>query len=302
MGKKYKFTPKTAEERKKERDEAFQKIEEGLENLLSSEGWKQYLKMLQHFHKYSLSNIMLILAQRPDATFVAGYRSWKKMNRYVKKGEKGIKILAPLIKKETVINKETGEEKEINDLRGFFLTTVFDVSQTEGEPLPIPQFPVLQEETELYEFLIDAFAPHILIEEVEKIKDGVRGYYDRKAHRIAIYADLPTMEKASVLLHERAHSILHQSEEAAEWPSEIKELEAESVAYIVLRMLGFESGDRSFVYLAGWSRGKDTIEKIRTLANRVKAAADQIIKEIETHVGKQNLMADMEEEYMVKEA
>jgi antirestriction protein ArdC len=296
----YKFTPKTAEERKKEREEALQKIEKGLENLLSSQGWKRYLEMLQHFHRYSLSNVILILSQMPNATYVAGYRTWKKLNRYVKKGEKGIKILAPLKKKETVINEETGEEEEVEELKGFIMTTVFDVSQTEGEPLPIPQLPVLEGETELYELLIEAFSPHIPIRE-EGMEEGKRGYYDRKAHCIAIQADLPTLEKATVLLHERAHSILHQSEDTVQWPREMKELEAESVAYVVAHMLGFDISAKSFVYLAGWSKGKDSVEKIKSLANRVKKAADQIIREIEAYVGKQSLVED-EAEQTVKEA
>jgi len=272
--------------------EALEKIEEGVTALLNSERWKAHLKFQATFHSYSFGNCILIMAQRPDATYVAGIKKWNKLGRYVKKGEKGIYILAPCftkIKRKT----EDGEEKEIKKLSGFRGVYVFDISQTEGEPLPDAEIvKIIQGETHLYS-LLKEICP-FRIEEKEYLY-GANGTFS--GGTIEILKDLPTAQKTKTLIHEWAHGILH-GDFAAKYNKRQVELEAESVAFAVSHTLGLDTSDYTFGYLAGWG-GKDAVKIFKQSAERIQKATHQIISDIKTATRQKNAEKDLKMEQKV---
>lgn len=266
MGKRYK---KSKEQIKQEIKKATQMLERGIENLLSSEKWKEYLKKQAKFPKYSFNNTIMILLQCPHATYVANYRQWQKLGRYVKKGETAIKIWQPRFLKQ---ENDDGELESV--FAGFRLTSVFDISQTDGKPIDTGM-PVLGGETDLYEKL-KSVCPLPVHEAGQDVCGTAHGFYDRKEHSITILNSLPSVDKFSVLVHELAHSILHKGEEGRELDREVKELEAESVSFIVCNYFGIDSSDTSFPYLAGWSKG-DT-KKLKQIGERIQKTSQQIIE------------------------
>jgi hypothetical protein len=253
--------------------EALQKIEEGVTELLNSEKWRKYLEFQANFHQYSWGNCILILLQFPKATCVAGIKTWNKLGRYVKKGEKGIAIVAPCYKKEKVKTEE-GEEKEVMVLTGFRTVYVFDISQTEGKPLPdVKLARIIQGETHLY-LLLKQVCP-FRVEEKEDL--GVNGCFSRGM--IKIRKDLPTAQKTKTLIHEWAHGIMH-GDFVARFERQQIELEAESVAFSVCHVLGLDTSEYTFGYLAGWG-GEDAVKLLKESADRIQKATHQILSVIE---------------------
>jgi antirestriction protein ArdC len=252
---------------------AVKKIEEGLKTLLNDETWKQYLRLQAKFHKYSFGNTILILAQKPDATYVAGYKAWQKLGRYVKKGEKGIIILAPIIAKPQQDNKE--EADKTRRLAGFTTAHVFDVSQTEGKPLPEPEICELAEnKPELYRRLLSVVP--FPVTEGEDL-DGANGYLTNNG-RIYILSSLTDTHKAKTLVHEWAHGLLHQARDISRRQAE---LEAESVAFSVCSALGLDTSSYSFGYLASWAE-EDAMAMLKDSAARIQKTADAILSAVET--------------------
>jgi antirestriction protein ArdC len=254
---------------------AVKKIEEGLKNLMSDETWKQYLRMQAKFHKYSFCNTILILAQNPDATYVAGYKAWQKLGRYVKKGEKGIMILAPIIAKPQKQDKPEQEETDnTRRLVGFTTAHVFDVSQTEGKPLPVPKICELAEnKPELYRRLLSVVP--FPVTEAEDLA-GANGYITNNG-RIYILSSLPATHKAKTLIHEWAHGLMHQTQYISRKQAE---LEAESVAFTVCSALGLDTSSYSFGYLATWAK-EDAIALLKDSAARIQKTADAILSAVE---------------------
>lgn len=210
--------------------------------------------------------------QRPGATLVAGVKRWNELGRRVKKGERGIAILAPSVKKVEVVDEETQEVREERKLAGFHTTYVFDVSQTEGEPLEpqgeeIPQGPALYER-------IRAACPVAVQEGL--LPGGALGRTDGK--RIVLAADQGHTRKAETLLHEWAHTLLHFG--GVDLPREVEELEAEAVAYAVGRELGLPMST-SRDYILHW---RGTVEGLGAALERIQRAAKEILLAVETPV------------------
>jgi antirestriction protein ArdC len=257
-------------------------IEQGIEELIKSGKWADFLKFQSAFHNYSFGNTMLIMMQNPTASRVAGYSTWKKLNRQVMKGEKGIKILAPMMfkgEKEEENDKGEKETKEFNYMR-FRTVSVFDIAQTDGEELPTI-LEQLEGETELYE-KVKALVP-IKVEE-EEITNGANGYYHLIEKRIAIKKDNSEMQKLKTVIHEWGHHILHAKDLKEQVANDIRELEAESVAFVICHRLGIDTSDYSFGYLAGWGNGEEANAKIKASGERIQKASNEILDAIESLV------------------
>ena len=254
--------------------------------LSSSDDWKKYLKFQTFFRRYSFNNVMLIALQCPTASAVAGYRTWQKAGRQVKKGAKSIKILAPIVRKFNVKQENDQGQMEETEKKSLYFRAVpvFDVSQTEGEPLPTAQRCTLlsgneDAAKEAFDALL-SFASDLGYKvEDEKLAEGLNGYVDFSAKRIALRASNPKLQKAKTLAHEIAHALLHSTPEARKDichdSSDYREVEAESVAFCVMNAHGLDSGSYSFGYVATWSGGD--AKKIQQSATRIQKAVCQIL-------------------------
>jgi antirestriction protein ArdC len=275
------MTKTKAKSEKKGISEELSLIEKGIKELSSSEKWIQYLKFQAHFHNYSFNNTLLILMQCENASKVTGFKTWNKVGRHVKKGEKAIKILAPRIYKvEKEVENEKGEKETVEQKKMVFVSVpVFDLSQTEGEELPT-LVDKLEGNTELYE-IATSVCPFPISEEV--ITGGANGYYNKLENRIAIKHDNPELHKLKTLIHEWGHGLLHASMDD-ETPRDIKELEAESVAFIVCHRLGLDTSGYSFAYLSSWGGGEGAIGKIKESCERIQKTSNEILSSLEESV------------------
>ena len=237
----------------------YDSIEQGLNVILESEQYRSYLKIMARFHSYSLNNIILIYQQCPQATYVAGYSAWiTKFSRHVRKGEKGIRILAPY--KGSTMDPKTGKEKE--EIR-FRIVTVFDISQTEGDPLPDFPVPKLCGNVDNYEKVMKILRLVSPVPvEMRQLRESVHGYYAPLKNRIVINEAMNEAQTVKTLIHEIAHAMLHHSRSSrAAVSSQQKEVEAESVAYAVCHYFGLDTSDFSFPYLAVYSGRDNTLLK-----------------------------------------
>ncbi|WP_241717053.1 ArdC-like ssDNA-binding domain-containing protein [Sulfoacidibacillus ferrooxidans] len=251
------------------KNEAMDKLESHLKRLIDNGEWANFLKFAASFPSYSFHNRLMIWAQNPDATYVAGFKEWGKKGRYVKKGEKGMAIFAPLVKKDK--NEET---KSV--IYGFRTVYVFDIEQTAGEPLPeAPAVHLLHQEVDeqLLQRMVDScpFPVH----ESSDLNGANGAFYHTDGH-IEILGTNPIAQKIKTLAHEWAHGLLHHR---SGLPPTIKEVEAESTAFLVCQALGIDSSDYTFGYLIGWS-GDDAVEILRDSMGRIQQASDAIIAAI----------------------
>ncbi len=279
------------------------KLEAGIQTLFESEAFKNYLNTLSKFHDYSLNNTLLIAMQKPDATLVAGYTAWQKnFKRHVKKGEAGIKILAPApYKKHTeidridpatgkaVLNPDGSPVRDQHEIivPAFKVVSVFDVSQTEGRELPSIGVAELSGNVRQYEMFFDALKQVCPVPVgFEQISSGAKGYYHTVEQRIALQAGMSQVQTVKTMIHEMAHQKLHSFDRKEPTPNEpkltrnAKEVEAEAVAYTVSQHYGIETSDYSFAYIAGWSRNRDTPE-LKASLDRIRKAADELITSID---------------------
>jgi hypothetical protein len=278
---KFKADPEAAQ---KKREAAMDKLEQGIESLLNSDRWKQWLTMMSQLRslsgtRYSWQNCLLLLMQNPDCTFVAGFHDWKKVGRSVKKGAKGLAIRAPFTKKLDEVD-DNGENKRITY---FNLVHVFDISQTEGNPIPELVSPLQGDDAGLYEALIKSAQLNSMPVFEEEL-DGMNGYcrFSRDGlyvERIVVGTHLSPLHKSKTLAHELAHGILHKGVDYAEHRPQC-ELEAESTAFIVLNHFGLDSGEFTFGYLCNW-QGENALSKLKESADRIQLATNQIISWIE---------------------
>lgn len=262
-------------------------LESGITELFASDKYKDYLTAMSKFYRYSINNSMLIMFQKPDATYVAGLGSWNKnFNRHVKKGEKGIVIFAPAPYKIKVVNDE-GEEEE-RTIPSFKPTYVFDISQTEGEELPTIQCDELEGNVKDYAMMSEALIAAAPCEVVfEDIASAAKGYYRDTEKKIVIQNGMSEVQTVKTLVHEIAHSMLH-TKDVFKATGEVKdretrEVEAESVAYAFLRFYGIDTADYSFGYIAGWSEGKEVKilkESLETIRSTVSDLIDNVSKTI----------------------
>lgn len=290
------FDPKQAEEnRKKEMDEIMGKLESGVASVTNSEEYRKLMDTIAKFPRYSINNNILIMLQRPDATLCQSFTGWKEMNRFVKKGEKGIRILAPApykIEKEQdkigqdgkpVLDQDGEPVKETVQINvnAFKPVSTFDISQTEGEPLPQIGVTELDGNVEGYSVMLDAIklvSPVPI--EFENIESGAKGYFHLAENRIAIQEGMSEVQTVKTAIHEMAHQKLHSVEaqqlKEGKQSRASKEVEAESVAYVVCKHFGIDTSDYSFSYVAGWSEGKETPELKESLQTIRRAASEMI--------------------------
>ena len=296
----------TAEKPAEKLKEITDRLEQGITELFDSERYKEYLRVMSKFHNYSFNNTLLIAMQKPDASLIAGFTAWKnQFQRNVKKGEKGIKIIAPSpfkIKQETekidpqtqkpVIGRDgkpVTEEKEIT-IPAYKVVSVFDVSQTEGKELPDIAVDALTGDVEQYS---DFFAALEKTSPVpigfEKIEGGAHGYYHLEDKRIALDEGMSELQTLKTAIHEIAHAKLHdidlnapKDEQQPRVDRRTREVEAESVAYTVCQHYGLDTSDYSFGYVAGWSSGRELAE-LKSSLETIRSAAADIINSIDGH-------------------
>ena len=294
------------------------RLEQGIMQLFDSDRYKEYLRVMSKFHNYSFNNTLLIAMQKPDASLVAGFQSWKNnFKRNVVKGEKGIKILAPSpfkIKQEMekidpatqkpVIGadgKPVKEEKEIT-IPAFKVVSVFDVSQTEGKELPDIAVDMLTGDVECFK---DVFAALEKTSPVpigfEKIEGNSHGYYHLEEKRIAIDEGMSELQTIKTAIHEIAHAKLHDidpnapKEEQADRPDRrTREVQAESVAYAVCQHYGLDTSDYSFGYVAGWSSGRE-LDELKSSLETIRSAAAEIINSIDENLAELQKAQDKEQ-------
>lgn len=266
-------------------DEITEQLESGLRNLFNSERYKNYLDTMSKFHAYSFNNTLLISMQRPEATLVAGYSAWQKnFERHVKKGAKGIKIISPVKVKVDLPDedaKEEGATKQV-EVTKFKVTTVFDVADTEGKELPTIGVSQLTGVVEHYNQMIKGLTEISKVPiEYRDIDGGSKGYYSSKEKKIVVQRDMPQVQTLKTLIHEMAHSRLHDKniEGLEEKDRRTKEVEAESVAYAMCQYFGIDTSDYSFGYIAGWSSGKELTE-LRSSMMTIRRTADEMITEL----------------------
>ena len=286
-------------------------IEKGIQELFESDRYRNYLTTMSRFHRYSLNNIVLIHAQRPDATLVAGFNKWKNsFGRHVKKGEKGIQILAPtpykIKQEEQKLDPDTNlplldengepvtEEKEIT-IPMFKVVSVFDVSQTDGKPLPQISSTLTGDVAE-YEVFLEALrrtAPVPI--SFQTMEPGMDGYFAPKKQKIFLREGMSQVQTICAAVHEIAHSKLHDYEHMTELaddgetilvPGEksrnTEEVEAESVSYAVCQYFGIEAAENSFGYIAAWSQGKE-LKELRASLETINKTSSELITGIEKH-------------------
>ena len=283
------------------------RLEQGIKELFDCDRYKEYLRVMSKFHNYSFNNTLLIAMQKPDASLVAGFQSWKNnFKRNVVKGEKGIKILAPSpfkIKQEMekidpatqqpVIGadgKPVKEEKEIT-IPAFKVVSVFDVSQTEGKELPDIAVDMLTGDVECFK---DVFAALEKTSPVpigfEKIEGNSHGYYHLEEKRIAIDEGMSDLQTLKTAIHEIAHAKLHdidpnapKEEQAGRPDRRTREVQAESVAYAVCQHYGLDTSDYSFGYVTGWSSGRE-LDELKSSLETIRSTAAEIINSIDEHL------------------
>ena len=237
------------------REEAVELLKAGVNRLSSEQGFKEWLDFARTIKSYSLHNRFLIMLQCPDASIVGGMRNfWNVHQRWVRKGEKGIAILAPMIL--TKKDAATWEEQKL--VTRFRPVPVFDVKQTEGAPLPASPKPVKLSEEAPADFF-DALSYHVTSSGLTLTRQPAHGeengFYEPLAKRINLNPDLSGAQALKTLAHEVAHWKLHSDEKGRQIPREIAETEAEAAAYLALHELGIDSAAYSFAYLAGWTAG-----------------------------------------------
>lgn len=285
-------------------------IEQGIRELFQSSRYTQYLRTMSQFHRYSLNNTILIYIQMPDATLVAGFNKWRdQFERNVMHGEKSIKIIAPAPAKKKIEREKLDPETKapIMDATGKVLTeevevriplykvvSVFDVSQTEGKPLPtiadnltgnVAQYDVFMEVLRRSSPVVIGF---------ESMTPSVDGYFNHRDQRIAIREGMSEVQTVSALIHEITHAKLHDyrklnliAEQANESAKPMKpkdrrteEVEAESVSYAVCQYYGIQTSENSFGYIAGWSRNKE-LPELRASLETINETASGLISDID---------------------
>ena len=309
-----------ADKRADQLKEITERLEQGVKDIFTSEMYTKYLLTMSKFHNYSFNNTLLIAMQRPDATLVAGYNAWKnKFNRYVKKGEKGIQIIAPAPVKEreerekidkdtglTVLNENGEPEIEVVErvIPRFRVTTVFDYAQTDGEPLPTLEVNELTARVKDYTLLKES------IEQVSpvpirfgEIEGSAKGYYSHMDKEICVRADMGESQTIKTMIHEVAHAMLHDSDQMKQRGEEkdqlTKETEAESIAFTVCSALGIDTSDYSFPYVASWASGKE-LKELKDSMDTIRLTAADFLEKLETAVAERSVERMTAMEYAEK--
>ncbi len=271
------------------RPELVEQLTEGIARLTTSEDWKRFLDVQSRFHRYSFANALLIGAQRPGATRVAGFHTWRRMGRSVRKGERALWILAPLVYRRSRDGDAGdgdgggggaggggGRPAGERVIRGFKWVPVFDADQTEGDELPAACHRLAGDDPGGLYAELEALA-HSIGFSVEScaLAGGVNGDCSHDLSRIRVEVANAPAQRAKTLAHEIAHALLHQSFDDR-W---LAELEAESTAYVVCAARGLDTGDYSFGYCASWAAGGErAVAAIRACGERIQRTAATILR------------------------
>lgn len=289
----------SAEDQQVKVKEITDQLEAGLKALFEGDNYRQYLNTMSKFHNYSFNNTLLIALQKPDATYVAGIKSWNRhFGRSVNKGETGIKIFAPapykVKKEEEEIDKETGlpvldkdgnpviKEVEIT-IPAFKVVSVFDVSQTNGRALPTIGVEELNGDVKDYEKLLSVLREISPVPiKFEEINTGSHGFYHQVNKDITIKEGMSEVQTVKTAIHEIAHAMLHDRDlsDAQQKNKNTREVEAESIAYTVCQHFGLDTSDYSFGYIAGWGTNTELTE-LKASLETIRQTASQIISSIE---------------------
>ena len=280
------MTPKT--------QEVLDRLNDGIEKMVSSDDWKKGLKTLAQFRNYSWGNAILIATQKPNASLVAGFQQWrKKFRRHVKKGEKAIRIVAPSQYKKKEKDPVTGEERVVKSGLYFRIVCVFDVSQTDGEELVLPPRPerLGDEPADAADILakLEAYAGTLGFR-VDWISgaidgaDGLNGDCNYTLRRIRVRSDFSSAQRIKTLCHEIAHAILHEpagviSNSTTAPSRNVMEVEAESTAYVVGTHLGLDTAAYTIPYVASWAKGQ--VDLVKKTGERIAKTARQMIDAID---------------------
>lgn len=279
-------TRKTAEQRQAEAKALHDQLATQVEALAASGEWQRFLDYAASFHSYSLNNLLLIIAQCPHASQVAGFRAWQEKGRQVRKGEKAIKIFGYSTQKVTEKNEQTGEEEEKKITR-FPILSVFDISQTDPiEGAQTPTHPARRlegaDDADLYARTAAYLEGIGWSVTREAIAGEANGYTTTDGtRRVVVDAAVSEAQAAKTAIHEAAHVLLHGEEDHAEYIAHrgVKETEAESVAYIVAGIFGLDTAAYSVGYVAGWS--KADAETIKATAGNVLRAAHTLAEALD---------------------
>ena len=292
----------------KDMNSILKSLETGVENIFTGDKYALYLQTMSKFHRYSFNNTLLIAMQRPDATLVTGYRNWQSMGRQVKKGEKGITILAPAPikrKREQEIldqnrnplldadGKPRTEEVEVVIPR-FKPTTVFDISQTDGEPIETLAPEELTEAVADYDLFMEAITAVSPVPiRFDEIAGEAKGYYHSGDKEIVIQKGMSESQTIKTAIHETGHARLHDKDimekQGIEKDRLTKEVEAESVAYCVCSAFGVDTSEYSFPYIAGWSSNRD-MKELKASMDIIRKTAGEMIDELSDNL--QELLAE----------
>jgi antirestriction protein ArdC len=268
---------------------AVEMLDARVERILNGEEFKRYLAFAARFHRYSANNCLLILVQRPNATRVAGYKRWQELGRQVKRGEEGMRILAPIFR--TVEDEESSEKARI--LCSFKVVKVFDVSQTDSVPgaSPIPEKPrpeTLPGSSSAARTLVRSLARLCKAEglelresgeELDALYPGANGLYSPKKRLILLRETLADDQKAKSLTHELAHHLLHRNASATEAERPTLEAEAEGTAYAVLSYFGVDASSYSFAYVAHWAEQKEVVKAVLSNVQKTARAIIEVVED-----------------------
>ncbi len=255
-----------------DRDNLIDSLTEGIEALTTSDAWRAHLEVQGRFHRYSFSNALLISRQDPEATRVAGFATWKKLGRAVRKGERGLWILAPMTGRRT----RTDDGEEHRAVVGFRPVAVFDVAQTDGEPLPEVCRTLRGDDPGAGFDLLAGRAVRLGYSvETTELPGSTNGDCSFSRRRIRIECRNEPAQRVKTLAHELAHVLLHEGTD----DRALAELEAESTAFVVCRTLGLDTSDYSFGYVACWAGGGvEAVARIKSSGARIQRAAAVILE------------------------
>lgn len=251
--------PKSKPTQRDKPNPAVERLHAGVTELLDSQRWQDALKFKARFHHYSFNNALLIYLQRPDATLVASYKRWRELGRQVRKGETSIAILAPIVRRA----EGEAEGEWVQQVVGFRSARVFDVSQTDGDPLPeLPRPVLLGGDSEVIRAVL-ASAEALATSKgfpirYGDLRGGALGSFSVVKRAIKVRADLPPLQRLKTLIHELAHALMHGERQKEEQRHRL-ELEAESCAFLVLHDLGLDTSRYTFPYLASWTEQPDEL-------------------------------------------
>lgn len=257
--------------------EILQKLTQEVELLFESERYKEFLLFMSKFHSYSFFNTLLLMSQMPTLSIPASYTTWKEQGRWVKKGEKALTILIPVTRK--VTDEKTGEE---NIHTAFYARAcIFDVSQTEGKPIPsvCERLSGNLNDHRTLDILADISPVPVVYKAIDQ--PDVNGYFSKETLEICVDSEMSEVMQCKTLVHEIAHAFLHckgGTEEKAD--RRTREVQAESISFTVLNYLGIDSSCYSFGYIGGWSKDK-TLPELKASMEIIRETSDMIISEIE---------------------